>query len=126
MGEEEQEKFYRKIMKERKLQSYPPIGKLIVFETSSESRELAESSAKIIHSTLKRLSNGTKLFGPAPAVIEKLRKRYRWRVMILLSGMGNKKFREIKLTLRSMTKEIRKKMRKDLRLSVDVDPVNML
>ncbi|MCH7818686.1 MAG: primosomal protein N' [Candidatus Marinimicrobia bacterium] len=126
VGEEEQEKFYRKIMKERKLQSYPPIGKLIVFETSSESRELAESSAKIIHSTLKRLSNGTKLFGPAPAVIEKLRKRYRWRVMILLSGMGNKKFREIKLTLRSMTKEIRKKMRKDLRLSVDVDPVNML
>jgi len=126
VGEEEQEKFYKKIMKERKLQSYPPIGKLTVFESSSETRELAQHGAKLIHSTLKRISNGTELLGPAPAVIEKLRKRYRWRVMILLSGMGNKRLQEIKLTLRSMTKEIRKKMRKDLRLVVDVDPVNML
>ena len=126
VGEEEQEKFYKKIMKERKLQSYPPIGKLILFESSSETRELARNGAMLIHSTLKRLSNGAELFGPAPAVIEKLRKRYRWRVMILLSGIGNKRLQEMKLTLRSMTKEIRKKMRKDLRLGVDVDPVNML
>ena len=126
VGEEEQKKFYKKIMKERKLQSYPPIGKLILFESSSETRELAQNGAKLIHSTLKRLSNGTELIGPAPAVIEKLRKRYRWRVMILLSGIGNKRLEEIKLTLRSMTKEIRKKMRRDLRLGVDVDPVNML
>jgi len=126
VGEEEQENIYKKIMKERKLQSYPPIGKLILFESSSETRELAQNGAKLIHSTLKRISNGTELYGPAPAVIEKLRKRYRWRVMILLSGIGNKRLQEIKLMLRSMKKEIRKKMRKDLRLSVDVDPVNML
>ena len=46
--------------------------------------------------------------------------------MILLSGTGNKRLQEMKLTLRSMMKEIRKKMQRDLRLSVDVDPVNML
>ena len=126
IGEEEQEKFYKQIMKERKLQSYPPFGKLIVFESSSESRESAMNGAKLIHSVLKRISNGSKLLGPAPAVIEKLRKRYRWRVMILLSGTGNKRLQEMKLTLRSMMKEIRKKMQRDLRLSVDVDPVNML
>ena len=122
VGEEEQEKFYKKIMKERKLQSYPPIGKLILFESSSESKELARNGAKLIHSTLKSISNSTELFGPAPAVIEKIRKRYRWRVMILLSGIGNKRLQEIKLKLRNMTKVIRKKMRKDLRLGVDVDP----
>ena len=126
VGEEEQEKFYKKIMKERKLRSYPPIGKLILFESSSESRELAVNGAKLIHSVLRRISNSTELLGPAPAVIEKIRKRYRWRVMILLSGMGNKRLQGIKLTLRSMMKEIRKKMQRDLRLSVDVDPVNML
>ena len=126
VGEEEQEKFYKRIMKERKLQSYPPIGKRIVFESSSESRELALSGAKLIHSVLRGISNGSELLGPAPAVIEKLRKRYRWRVMILLSGIGNKRLQGIKLTLRSMMKEIRKEMQKDLRLSVDVDPVNML
>ena len=126
VGAEEQEKFYKKVMRERKLQSFPPIGRLIVFESSSESRELALNGAKLIHSVLGGISNGAELFGPAPAVIEKLRKRYRWRVMILLSGIGNKRLQGIKLTLRSMMKEIRKKMQKDLRLNVDVDPVNML
>jgi len=47
-------------------------------------------------------------------------------VLILLSGIGNKRLLEIKLTLRSMAKELRKKMRRDLRLGVDVDPVSML
>ena len=46
--------------------------------------------------------------------------------MILLSGIGNKRLQGIKLTLRSMMKEIRKKMKRDMRLNVDVDPVNML
>jgi len=126
VGEDEQEKFYRKTMKERKTQKYPPHGRLIVFESSSESKELAVSGAKIIKLVLNRIIERSELIGPAPAVIEKLRSRYRWRVMILFSGIGNKRLQETKLVLRSMMKEIRKKMIKDLRLSVDVDPVNML
>ena len=126
VGIEEQNNFYKNLFKERKQLDYPPYGRLILFETSSENKSMAIEGAKRLMGVLNRKSKDYKLLGPAPAVIEKLRKRYRWRVMVRLNESGTKHLSRVKKKLRKQMNDLRKTLSKEVRLSVDVDPVNML
>ncbi|MCH8927318.1 MAG: primosomal protein N' [Candidatus Marinimicrobia bacterium] len=123
---EEQNNFYRNLFKERKQSDYPPYSKLILFETSSEEKSMAIEGAKTVMAALKRNGGDYELLGPAPAVIEKLRKRYRWRVMVRLNNRGVKRLSGVKILLRKQMNNLRKTLPREVRLSVDVDPVNML
>ena len=123
---EEQNKFYRDLFKERKQMDYPPYGRLILFETSSEEKSMAIEGAKTVMRALKRNSGDYDLLGPTPAVIEKLRKRYRWRVVVRLNNMNIKKLGGVKILLRKQMNDLRKTLSREIRLSIDVDPINML
>ena len=126
MAIEEQNKFYRDLFKERKQMDYPPYGRLILFETSSEEKSMAIEGAKTVMRALKRKRSDYDRLGPTPAVIEKLRKRYRWRVVVRLNNMNIKKLSGVKILLRKQMNDLRKTLSREIRLSIDVDPINML
>ncbi|MCH8288056.1 MAG: primosomal protein N' [Candidatus Marinimicrobia bacterium] len=126
VSSEEQEEFYEKLLKERKLLDYPPFGRLIVLETSALDQRSAKDASKKVGDLLKIGKSGYEVLGPAPAVIEKLRKRYRWRIMVRISESGTRRLNATKKIIKNKITEVRKTLPGRVRLSIDVDPVNML
>ena len=61
---------------------------------------------------------GVRVLGPAPAPIEFLRGRHRWRIMIRAE-----KYRDLRKTLGPARSY---RPRRGLRLAIDVDPVDLM
>ena len=98
---------------------YPPGGRLTLFTVSSPSRENAVTGAGRIAAALETAARGCDVLGPVPALIERLRRRY--RVQILVRG-------ELTPALnRKLVKAARAAVSKLSRTEVqwDVDPVNI-
>lgn len=114
--------------------NYPPIGRLMRIIISSPNAEEAFCGAELTKSAVSELAErkvknkeapdepALKVLGPAPCPHEKLRGRYRWHILVkagsakLLSELAS----EIDLWKGSI------KTSGDLRLIIDVDPLDML
>jgi len=119
--------FASKELRHRKQMEYPPYSRLANVRISSTKREIASKSAADVMAVFKRIQKRMKdgerikILGPAPATIEKLRGRYRWQLLIkaptprLLSSLLGAARPALSGILPSKA-----------RLSIDVDPVNML
>ena len=59
------------------------------------------------------------ILGPSPASIEKIRNYWRWH--LILKGKNSKSMRQIALMILEAIKDI-----KNIRVDVDVDPINLL
>lgn len=124
--------FARYELEKRQALEYPPWGRLLRIIISSPDSEQAKNGsfklAKLldysIPELLRTLPGSTKFstLGPAPAQHEKLRGRYRFHLLIksnsakALSALANR--------IQQLRPEF--KSYKDLRIAVDVDPVEML
>ena len=63
-----------------------------------------------------------RVLGPAPAPIERLRNRYRWQVMVKSSARA-----EMRRLLEAARVELIPMLeRRQVRFSIDIDPINML
>jgi primosomal protein N' (replication factor Y) len=98
---------------------YPPAGRLMLFTVSSRSRERAERAAERIAGALETAIAGAlaAILGPTPALIERLRGRYRRQ--ILVKGELDPQLR------RKMLRAARKSLagEKSVDLQWDVDPI---
>ncbi|MFC1476078.1 primosomal protein N', partial [Candidatus Zixiibacteriota bacterium] len=119
--------FFEREIKRRRELSYPPYTRLLRLEFSSTDEDaayqVARGTVKILDRAIQHIPGTYRILGPAPAPIIKVRRRYRWRILlktesiiILLKGLGAE-LEEIETTCR---------MKKDLRLAVDVDPIDFL
>jgi len=112
------EAFYREEIKHRRELNYPPFNQLVSLTiTGPEIQKVIKISEDLEKLIRKRLGDG--VLGPAPAVIPRLRGE--WRYRILLKGEDLDKMRGVVV----MTLE-RAVVPSDIKVSVDVDPVNML
>lgn len=113
------EGFYKEEIKEREELFYPPFSRLInltiLSKDEKKANKLAEDLAKLIN-----LPQGKyQLLGPAPAPIAKIRGQYRY--FILLKGEN------IDLLRGAAGAALKKLVRPlDVRISVDIDPLEML
>jgi primosomal protein N' (replication factor Y) len=108
---------------------YPPAGKLMLFTVSSRSRERALAAADRIASALGELGPArssddagparTGVLGPTPALIERLRGRYRFQ--ILVKGILEETAR------RGMVRAAREALAgmKSIDVQWDVDPITL-
>ncbi len=111
----------------REQMQYPPFSRLANIRLSSTSKDLASKSAGDVAHKLEEILRGMnketniRILGPAPAIIEKLRGRYRWQILIkapnpgLLTGF-----------LSGVHPKIKRLVPSKVRLNIDVDPVNMM
>lgn len=63
---------------------YPPFGPLMLFTVSSPSRDRAEKGSEFAAESLRRLlfRKEFEVLGPTPAVVERLRGRYRMQILV--------------------------------------------
>ena len=112
--------FYEKEIELRKELSYPPFSRLIRIVFNFKNKNVIEKTIRDVSVKIKRTKiPDVDILGPAPAPIEKLRNQWRWH--IVLKGRNYKTLRQNALALLNAVKDI-----KEMKVDVDVDPVNMM
>jgi primosomal protein N' (replication factor Y) len=124
--------FARYELQFRKRLSYPPYGRLLRLVISSPDPATAQSLAYSVGHWTKELGeriselhasdSGFAVVGPAPAPHEKLRGRFRWH--ILVKSNSARALSQTARALRDWQKQ--NPQNQDVRLTIDIDPVDML
>ena len=123
--EQNYESFYTTEIQSREDYDYPPFSKIIRIILSSKNSYRAERSAQKIAMRLKdvidkmQISEPLAVLGPGACVIEKLQEWYRFQILIKnkLEDRGHR-------FVHSFLSQI--KLPEDIKLTVDVDPLDIL
>ncbi len=116
--EENYEIFYEKEIKLREVFSYPPFSKIINIGLSSENEEKLKEEAKVIFDMIKY--ELVEIYGPMPSMVYKVKDRYRMNIFIKGSKKNIDKFKKI------LNKKLKDYNNNEIRVSIDVDPINLL
>ena len=115
--------FYKTEIAIRKQLKYPPFCDIIVIGFSGEKEEQVINQAKRIHKYLKtRIISekiGILLYSPVPSPIDKIKNKYRWRLII--KCIYNEQINEL---LQDALKQ--NECKKQIRQIIDLNPANML
>ncbi len=112
--------FYQKEILQRKELSYPPFGKLIRILLSFKTRERAAEIVRDLSAGIRDMDHkGIEILGPSPAPIERIKNLWRWHM--ILKGKNSRALRKTASLIIEKTGGI-----KDMKISVDVDPINLL
>jgi len=106
--------FYDEEIKKRKLTGYPPFSRLIGLMFDSTSVTKLEKAMYDLVEKRPKLPAGVTQLGPVPALIYKLRNRYRWK--LILKGVNSKKLHEA-------AEVVEASISSGINVSIDVDPL---
>ena len=116
--------FYDTEINIRKQLRYPPFCDIILIGISSTNYKEIEKNAKIIYEDIKQKIKTKKLqiilYKPVPAPIDKIKNRFRWRIIIKCK-IDEKLIDEISDTIEKVSNT-----RGNTRVIVDTNPTNML
>ncbi len=107
----------------RKQLKYPPFCDIILFGISAEDEKIVENvSNKVYEAFSKKMNNlqGVNIFKPRPAPIDRIKNKYRWRI-IIKGKFDNNMIENINSVLQETYKYNQK-----ARIVVDVNPTNMM
>lgn len=119
------EEFYATEITAREEFDYPPFSQIIRFVLSSENNFRAEKSAQEIAMRLCLMtekfgiSERLEVLGPTPCVIERLNSQYRFQILIK-NKMSQKGHQFVSSFINKIT------LPKDIKLVIDVDPLDIL
>ena len=119
------EKFFETEIKSRQEYDYPPFSQIVRLIISSENNFRAEKSSMEIAMRLNTMTEKfgfgeyVEVLGPTPCVIEKINGFYRFQILIK-NKLSQKGHDFISKFLHGIT------MPKDIRLAIDVDPLDIL
>ncbi|MCG8555090.1 MAG: primosomal protein N' [Proteobacteria bacterium] len=116
--------FYRGELALRRELGYPPLTRLAAVRTDAgdekRARAAADILAKLARAQQAVLTGAVRVLGPAPAPLQRLRGRYRYRLLLRASDRG---------LLRSVVVRLNARIEQGLtpaRATIDIDPVSML
>jgi primosomal protein N' (replication factor Y) len=110
------EKFYTEEIKLRRELGFPPITHIVSITLRGKKEEKVKDAAKILTKRIKLKNKKIALFGPAPAILSKVRGNFRWNIILKA-----RRREEICATLRPIFRRIKKPS--GVIIVVDVDPV---
>jgi len=119
--------FYEREMRMRRVLRFPPVERLISILISGGDADVVSNLANRLGGMLRNLGRSASFetvsaLGPAPCPIERIRGKWRWR--ILLRGSSSKAMHGL---LRAGMKEFdRVTGRASIAVQIDVDPQDML
>ena len=107
---------------ERREHDYPPYTRMVQIRCEGEGAETTMQIARALQEALAGIPSGVTVLGPGPAAIDRLRRRYRWQ--LLLRGRSGA---DLRRAARRARDSVRAAARSgDVRVIVDVDPYDML
>jgi primosomal protein N' (replication factor Y) len=119
--------FFRKESRFRQEMNYPPFSRLINIRVLGEDLQHVISETRKLKSTLSRFNKDVfALLGPAPAPLSKIGGMYRWQLLIKINRKRDPAATKTKSILKPHLESFLKKKSKDIRVSVDVDPLELL
>jgi primosomal protein N' (replication factor Y) len=124
--------FYQNEIEQRKELGYPPFNHIVLILFSGKNQARVESQAERFCSLLKEMLikrnlKDTEILGPAPAPLSKIRNQYRWQA-IIKTKITQKVVDLIGKILegKSFSPSSFGKKEGSLRISINVDPMDML
>jgi primosomal protein N' (replication factor Y) len=115
------EKLYENELDFRKKLNYPPFSQLVSLTIRGISQNKVRKDSIILAKYLKENHKGVQFIGPGPCPIEKIRNKYRWRIII-----KSKNKRKLNKLMRNLKDYWTKIPHKNETLLIDIDPVDML
>jgi primosomal protein N' (replication factor Y) len=116
--------FYNQEGKLREALEFPPYSKMVSFKIEGANEKKTENFShnlgKIIDEIIRGQNDVEKL-GPSKAIIYKIRNRYRWQ--IILKG---KRVSSLKNIVFLTMKEIDQSSKGNIKVEIDVDPINLM
>jgi primosomal protein N' (replication factor Y) len=112
------ESFTQTELEQREVLNYPPYGHLILFRLSGLDAIEVENAAEQLADWLGTTGLDYEILGPAPASIMRVARRYRWQILLKFSP-------DVSVELPDLN-ELRAICPKDVSLTIDVDPLNMM
>ncbi|MBD1807233.1 primosomal protein N' [Microcoleus sp. FACHB-SPT15] len=112
------ESFIQAELEQREALNYPPYGHLILFRLSGLDAAQVENAAEQLADWLGTTGLDYEILGPAPASIMRVARRYRWQILLKFSP-------DVSVELPDLN-ELRAICPKDVSLTIDVDPLNMM
>ena len=98
---------------------YPPFCDIINLEVSDYDEHTAHLIVNAIYDNLLKLSGkDMQIYSPMPPPINKVKKRYRWRIIIKCK-LNSQVINKINLCINSI------KIASNTRISIDINPNNM-
>jgi primosomal protein N' (replication factor Y) (superfamily II helicase) len=118
--------FYKKEIVSRKQLNYPPFTRMAALEIESESETRGETAVEKIKTILMRMigRNGDiELLGPSCAALYRIKNKFRWHILLRA-----KKSQTLQTLLNQFRdrQELKSPFMNKIKLSIDVDPVNLL
>jgi len=113
-------RFIRREMELRRELMYPPFARLALVRIEGDEPAHVSDDATKIATLLAHAAKpeSMRVLGPAPAPIERIKQRYRWQVLL--------KARERNELRAALAKVSSYPARDGIRVSIDIDPLNML
>jgi primosomal protein N' (replication factor Y) len=112
------ESFTQAELEQRSALNYPPYGHLILLRLSGLDAAEVEKVAEELADRLGAAGSEYEILGPAPASIMRVARRYRWQILLKFPS-------DVSVELPNLT-ELRAICAKDVSLTIDVDPLNMM
>ena len=112
------ESFIEKELEQRATLNYPPYGRLILLRLSALDGTVVENTAEELANWLMEASSDYEILGPAPAGIMRVARRYRWQILLKFPP-------DVPVKLFDW-EQLRERCPKDVSLTIDVDPLNMM
>jgi primosomal protein N' (replication factor Y) len=110
----------------RKEPTYPPYSRLALVESRGIVEEKVRKESETFASALRKSNTGLQILGPAPAVIGKINKNYRWHVLLKSLKDRDPGGNELRQALRTAIAATASRRTRSVRLIVDMDPVGLM
>jgi len=121
------EEFYKRELEQRKELGYPPFNHLILVVFSGRSLKAVTACAQSFSSIFEgKIKSGRQkrieILGPAPAPLSKIKNQHRWQLLIKTKSIISVS----NLIRKTLEQEKNAKKKQAVRITVNVDPMDML
>jgi len=118
--------FYKEEMKNRLELNYPPFSRIINIKIIGADLGNTISTARTITNNLRKRLKNVYVLGPAPAPIAKIKNFYRWQIILKVKKENDPAGNNINPKLREILNTYLTKYKKELKVQIDVDPVDLM
>ncbi|MEY8762176.1 MULTISPECIES: primosomal protein N' [Clostridium] len=116
--------FYNREIVVRKNMNYPPFSDILLINVSSKNEGILIKNIQNVGIFLRNIlekNDKIKMLGPCPCEISKIKEYYRWKIMI-----KGKISLNMAQNIRKIVYDLLKDVYNDIRVSIDINPTNMM